>query len=125
MSDKDYAGMETCWVCGNDTGALLLDKRLRKTLPRHAVTGSLCPNCQGVIDQGGLLVLISEKEGAPHHSMIGLTSEGADKLMEVLTFTDEEKARIRKGGIVGIEQGAAEQLGLMDALKAHEKGKKG
>lgn len=57
MSDKSYVTMEQhqCIVCGHlfDTGALLLDKRLKKTFERHTVTGNgLCPEHQKLFDDG-------------------------------------------------------------------------
>jgi len=48
MNDKSHVSLEqrVCLVCGTtfDTGAILLDKRLRQHLDRHTVTGwGLCP----------------------------------------------------------------------------------
>lgn len=50
MSEKSHVGMEqkVCHVCGTtyDTGAILLDKRLRNTLESKVVTGwGLCDEC--------------------------------------------------------------------------------
>lgn len=47
---KSHVSLEQhqCPICGkvHDTGALLLDKRLRQSLERHTVTGlSPCPEC--------------------------------------------------------------------------------
>ena len=48
MSDKSYVSMEQacCPVCGklHDTGAILLDRRLRDSMEQHTVTHyALCP----------------------------------------------------------------------------------
>ena len=49
MSDKSYVTMEQhlCVVCAQpyDTGALLLDRRLREKFDRHTLTGwGMCPD---------------------------------------------------------------------------------
>ena len=54
---KSYVTMEQhiCQVCGNDfdTGALLLDKRMRDKFEMHTTTGyGLCPECQQKKDDG-------------------------------------------------------------------------
>lgn len=51
MSEKSHVGMETnqCVVCGKEyeTGAILLDKRLRASLERHVCTGlGVCEKCK-------------------------------------------------------------------------------
>lgn len=54
---KSHVSMEQhqCAVCGitYDTGAILLDKRLRANLERYTVTGSgMCPEHQKLKDDG-------------------------------------------------------------------------
>lgn len=51
MSEKSHVGMETnqCVVCGKEyeTGAILLDKRLRASLERRVCTGlGVCDKCK-------------------------------------------------------------------------------
>lgn len=63
MSDKSYVTMEQhrCPICGTDfdTGALLLDRRLKERFDKHTVTGmNLCPDCS-VKDQDGYVALIA------------------------------------------------------------------
>lgn len=57
MTDKSYVTLERqlCQVCGSafDTGALLLDKRLRPRFDRYTCTGfGLCPEHQRLHDEG-------------------------------------------------------------------------
>lgn len=57
MSEKSFVSLEqrVCLVCGVafDTGALLLDKRLRASLHQHTTTGwGLCPEHQQRFDDG-------------------------------------------------------------------------
>ncbi|WP_269633247.1 ATPase [Pelomonas sp. BJYL3] len=57
MSDKSHVSMEqrVCLVCGQafDTGAILLNKRLRASMERHTTTGwGLCAEHQKLADDG-------------------------------------------------------------------------
>lgn len=57
MNDKSHASLEqhVCLVCGArfDTGAILLDKRLRASMERHTATDwGLCPEHQKLSDDG-------------------------------------------------------------------------
>lgn len=57
MDDKSYVTLEQhrCVICGKDfnTGALLLDKRLRARFDMHTLTGmGLCPEHQKLYDDG-------------------------------------------------------------------------
>jgi len=57
MNDKSYVSMEqrVCQVCGKqyDTGALLMDTRLKNSLDMHTVTGwGLCEEHQKLFDDG-------------------------------------------------------------------------
>lgn len=57
MDDKSHVTMEqqVCIVCGQtfDTGAILIDQRLRKQFDHHTVTGwGLCPEHQKLYDDG-------------------------------------------------------------------------
>ncbi len=55
MNDKSHVSLEqhVCLVCGKafDTGAVLLDKRLRASMEHHTKTGwGLCPEHQKLSD---------------------------------------------------------------------------
>lgn len=57
MNDKSHVSLEqhVCLVCGTtyDTGAILLDKRLRQSMERQTVTGwGLCPEHERMFKQG-------------------------------------------------------------------------
>jgi len=57
MNDKSHVSLEqhVCLVCGTrfDTGAILLDKRLRASMEHHTATGwGLCPEHQKLADDG-------------------------------------------------------------------------
>lgn len=62
MSDKSHVSLEqqVCQVCGAifDTGAILLDKRLRSSMERHTTTGwGLCPEHQKLFDDGYVAII--------------------------------------------------------------------
>lgn len=61
-SDKSYVSMEQhiCLVCGQayDTGAILLDRRLRDSMERYTLTGNgLCPEHQKLHDDGYIALI--------------------------------------------------------------------
>lgn len=69
MSEKSHVSLEqhVGLVCGTafDTGAILLDKRLRQSMERHTATGwGLCPEHQKLSDDG----VVALVECAPQRS---------------------------------------------------------
>ncbi|MBL8297792.1 MAG: ATPase [Rhodanobacteraceae bacterium] len=76
MSDKSYVSLEQrlCLVCGAafETGAILLDQRLRASLERHTTTGwGLCADDQKRFDDG--FVALVECDPRRSGSMAGAT----------------------------------------------------
>lgn len=63
MNDKSHVSLEqhVCLVCGTvfDTGAILLDKRLRTSMKLH--TATLCPEHQKLFDDGANGALIAPR----------------------------------------------------------------
>lgn len=62
ISFKSYVSLEQhlCIVCGKryDTGAVLLDRRLRDSLVKYTLTGSgLCPEHQTLHEQGFIALI--------------------------------------------------------------------
>ncbi|ENG0045683.1 ATPase [Pseudomonas aeruginosa] len=67
MNDKSHVSLEqhVCLVCGThfDTGAILLDKRLRASMERHTATGwGLCPEHQKLSDDGFVALVECDPE---------------------------------------------------------------
>lgn len=61
MTEKDYVGMEMCFFCQEPRG-IILDRGLRKTLPRQATYNTEpCPSCQKLMEAG--IILISVRDG--------------------------------------------------------------
>ncbi|MGJ7530539.1 ATPase [Variovorax sp. GB1P17] len=72
MNDKSHVSMEqhVCLICGVafDTGAILLDKRLRASMERHTTTGwGLCAEHQKLADEGfvALVECDPQRSGSP------------------------------------------------------------
>lgn len=72
MNDKSHVSLEqhVCLVCGTrfDTGAVLLDRRLRASMERHTATGwGLCPEHQKLSDEGfvALVECDPQRSGSP------------------------------------------------------------
>lgn len=72
MNDKSPVSLEqhVCLVCGKafDTGAVLLDKRLRASMEHHTKTGwGLCPEHQKLSDDGfvALVECDPQRSGSP------------------------------------------------------------
>src|SRR3546814_7349711 len=72
MNDKSHVSLEqhVCLICGTafDTGAILLDKRLRASMGRHTATGwGLCPAHQKLFDDGfvALVECDPQRSGSP------------------------------------------------------------
>ncbi|MGB4928134.1 MAG: ATPase [Giesbergeria sp.] len=76
MNDKSHVSMEqhVCLVCGVtfDTGAILLDKRLRASMERCTTTGwGLCAEHQKLADDGfvALVECDPQRSGSPGGSL--------------------------------------------------------
>jgi hypothetical protein len=72
MSEKSHVSMEqhVCMICcaRYDTGAILLDRRLRNNLERNTITGwGLCAECQRLHEEGfiALVECDATKSGTP------------------------------------------------------------
>lgn len=72
MNDKSHVSMEqrVCLICGSafDTGAILLDKRLRQSMAHHTVTGwGLCPEHERLFKDGyiALVECDPQRSGGP------------------------------------------------------------
>jgi len=67
MNGKSHVSLEqhVCLVCGTafDTGAILLDKRLRASMNHHTTTAwSLCPEHQRLSDDGFVALIECDPE---------------------------------------------------------------
>lgn len=62
MLEKSHVGMATCFLCG-EPKHILLDRRLRNTLPREACYDKEpCDKCKEWMKQGTILISIRDGE---------------------------------------------------------------
>ena len=60
-SDKSYVTIELCPICGGDTGALLMNKRLHKTFGKQTVNPrTTCGECKEKYLKVGVLLINPE-----------------------------------------------------------------
>lgn len=64
MEDKDFVGMFCCPICKEPMG-ILMDKRLKKTLPKQQTIGpELCDKCkQKFIDENKVVIYEADDKG--------------------------------------------------------------
>ena len=77
--DKSYVGMEQkiCSICGvkYDTGAILLDKRLKPTLEQYTVTGvGTCSSCEEQSGKDFIACIVID----PERSEVPMNGERVD-----------------------------------------------
>lgn len=58
--EKSYVTIEKCIICSEDTGNLLLDKRLKNRFDMYTVTGNVCDSCRKKYLSKGVMLLNPE-----------------------------------------------------------------
>jgi len=63
-ADKSYVTIEKCLICRGDTGALVLDKRMRPTFEmRTSFPNSVCRSCRKKYIEGKGVMLLDTSSG--------------------------------------------------------------
>lgn len=79
--EKSHVGLMTCWYCNQESSGLVMDMRLRETLPHPAVYDMTpCNKCKGYMQQGIIL--------------IGATAESINKIPQEQREYDERVAQL-------------------------------
>lgn len=125
MSEKSHVSIERhlCLVCGAeyDTGAILLDRRLRASLHRYTTTGlGLCPEHKRLFDEGfvALVEYDPARSGQPS-SADRLKPEQAYRTGRIAHLKRDSFARVfnvsidAKSPLVFVQLGVIEKLGAM------------
>jgi hypothetical protein len=61
MDDKSYVTLERCIICKQDTGSLMLDRRLRNTFEMHTTfPTSVCDACKEKYLKKGVMLVNPE-----------------------------------------------------------------
>lgn len=97
--EKSHVTMEqhVCVVCGKpfDTGALLIDNRLRQVFDRHTKTGwGMCPEHQRLKDEGFIAFVGCDESKSPRMANGNMSPEDAYRTGTVLHMKRELAARI-------------------------------
>jgi hypothetical protein len=93
MSDKSYVSLEQhlCLVCGAafDTGAILLNTRLRANMDRHTKTGwDLCPEHRKLFDDGFVALVECDPQRSGAH--------GAERMKPEQAYRTGRLAHLRR-----------------------------
>lgn len=98
MENKDYVGMANCFFCGKVKN-LLMDRRMKKTLPRNAVYDKEpCEDCKLIMEIGVLFIGVRKGESGdnPYRTgqIIGIKEEAVKKMISEPLLSDILKKRI-------------------------------
>jgi hypothetical protein len=111
--EKSYVGMMTCFYCGEPSG-ILLDRRLRNTLPRQAVYDrEPCDKCKSLLSQG--VMFISVRDGEPKSDnpyRTGKLSVIRDDAVKRMPIDEELKKLILKSRVCFIPDEVWAKLGF-------------
>lgn len=126
MNDKSHVSLEqhVCLACGKpfDTGAILLDKRLRASMERHTATGwALCPEHQKLSDDGFVVLVECDLQRSGSQASGRMRPEQAYRTGRLAHLKREAFAQVFNVSIaadqpcVFVEPGVIEQLQTMTA----------
>lgn len=124
MNDKSHVSLEqrVCLVCGStfDTGAILLDKRLRQNLERHTVTGwGLCPEHERLFQEGYVALVECDPQrsgGAP--SSGSMKPEQAYRTGRLAHLKHETFANVFNVPVAAVQPCVFVEPGVIDYLQA-------
>lgn len=126
MSDKSHVSREqhVCLVCGArfDTGAILLDKRLRASMERHTATGwGLCPEHRKLSEDGFVALVECDPQRSGSQAAGRMKPEQAYRTGHLAHLKREVFVEVFRMPIndnepcVFVEPGVIEQLQAMTA----------
>ncbi len=110
--NKDFVGMANCFVCG-EVKHLLLDRRMKKSLPRSACYDKEpCDKCKEVMEKGVFFIGVRDGESGdnPYRTgqIIGMKEEAVKKMLNEPALSDVLKKRI-----CFVEEKVLKQIGLI------------
>ena len=124
MNDKSHVSLEqhVCLVCGTafDTGAILLDKRLRASMERHTATGwGLCPEHQKLADDGfvALVECDPQRSGTPSGSGL-MKPDQAYRTGRLAHLKRDAFARVFNVPVAAEQPCVFVELGVIEQLQA-------
>lgn len=114
--EKSHVGMEACFFCGQEKG-VVLDRKLRKSLPRKAVYNhEPCNECAELMKQGIIIIEVRDGEqgGNPYRTgkQFVLKEEAVERV-----FDKESAEQLLQKRCGFMEENVAKQLGLHQQLE--------
>lgn len=109
--------VETCRLCGDETGSiLLLGNHCKTEAPRKGATRhSVCDRCQEAMKVGIMFVEVKDGEHGDNPFRTGnlwaLREEAVDRIISDPAILSQ----VKKSRVCFMEQSTAKQLGLHDA----------
>lgn len=102
MSEKSYVGMTQCFWCGDTKNEILLDRRLKDSLPRKAVYDKEpCDKCRDWMTKGVILISVDAEKSKhdpqnPYRTggMAVITDEAVTKIFDTKMANQLKEQRV-------------------------------
>lgn len=120
--EKNYVGMSDCFLCGQPK-EILLDRRLKNTLPRNAVYDEEpCDKCKEWMGKG--IIFIGVRDGEQQSDNPYRTGHFfvlRDEAVKRMPMSPELKEQILKKRVCFIELGVMAGLGILEKVNEEAK----
>jgi hypothetical protein len=114
LGELSHVGMTACFFCGGDKD-ILLDTRLRNTLPRKAVYDRTpCDTCKEHMKQGVMFISVRDGEEGDNPYRTGKRCVIRDRAVQGWPLDGELKKSILKARVCFVPDTDWKQLGLPD-----------
>lgn len=117
-----YVGMSNCYLC-NKPKEILLDRRLKNSLPQSAVYNKEpCDECKKYMEMG--IIFIGVKDGEQDKNNPYRTGEWCvlkDDAVKNMPMEKELKTSILKMRVAFVEQEVLKRFGILDLIKKTSK----
>lgn len=120
-SNLDFVGMSNCFFCGKPK-EILLNKRLKKSLPHSAVYNKEpCNECKEFMAQGIIIIGVKDGEAGDNPYRTGEWFVLKEEALKNIPMTPELKNNILEKRVCFIEQQILEKLGFNRLLSKKKK----
>lgn len=112
MNELSHVGMSTCFFCG-EVKEIVLDRRLRNTLPRQACYNhEPCDKCKKLMEQGVMFISVRDGEGSENPYRTGKLCVVKDEAVRRWPLDEPLKADILRKRVCFIEDSVWQRIGL-------------
>ncbi len=112
MEDKSHVGMATCFVCG-EVKHLLLDRRLKNSLPREACYDKEpCDKCKEHMKQGIIFISVLKGAAGDNPYRTGRFFVVKEEAVKRMPIQEDLKVSILKSRISFVEDEVLDNLGF-------------